>query len=139
MRRSARGPGIPVDPARVKEARIAAGLSLGQVAGNELSRTFIHFIEQGKARPSKTTLALIARRTGKPISYFLAAGTDEPQPYGDLAVQIAEVAAKLRRISARGQLTAFEREAMKLLELTFHQGAAMTRALEMRVQGERPS
>jgi transcriptional regulator with XRE-family HTH domain len=127
---------VAVDPARVKEARLAAGLSLGQVAGKDLSRTFIHFIEQGKSRPSKTTLALIARRTGKPISYFLASGTDEPQPYGDLAAQIADIAAQLRRMSARGRLTAFEREAMRLLELTFHQGAAMTRALQIRAEGD---
>src|SRR5215470_17888054 len=56
MRRGARGSGVPVNPARVREARIEAGLSLAQVAGDDVSRTFIHFVEQGRSRPSQNVL-----------------------------------------------------------------------------------
>jgi len=42
------------------------------VAGREISRAAIHLIETGKSRPSRRTLELIARRTGRPISFFLA-------------------------------------------------------------------
>ena len=70
MQGAARGSGIAVDPERVREARLEAGLSLAQIARDDVSRTFIHFVETGKSRPSQRILALIARRTGKPISYF---------------------------------------------------------------------
>ena len=48
-----------------------AGLSLGQVAGDEISRTAIYFVETGKAKPSRETLELIAERTGQPMDFFL--------------------------------------------------------------------
>ena len=53
-----------MDSVRVRQARIEAGLTLAQVAGDEVSRTFIHLVEHGRSRPSKETLALIAKRTG---------------------------------------------------------------------------
>jgi tetratricopeptide (TPR) repeat protein/DNA-binding XRE family transcriptional regulator len=56
----------------VKEARREAGLSLGQVAGDDVSRTAIYFVETGKSKPSMETLKLIAERTGKPLDYFLS-------------------------------------------------------------------
>jgi tetratricopeptide (TPR) repeat protein len=36
-----------------------------------LTRAAIHLIEKGQARPSMPTLELIARRTGRPISFFV--------------------------------------------------------------------
>lgn len=57
-----------------------AGLSLGQVAGDAISRTAIYFVETGKAKPSMETLKLIAERTGRPLDYFLARpSTMEPR------------------------------------------------------------
>jgi tetratricopeptide (TPR) repeat protein len=56
----------------VREARIEAGLSLADVAGHQVTRAAIHLIETGQARPSVRTLRLIAVRTKKPLSYFLA-------------------------------------------------------------------
>jgi tetratricopeptide (TPR) repeat protein len=50
-----------------------AGLSLGQVALGDISRTAIYFVETGKAKPSMETLQLIAQRTGRPIDFFLEA------------------------------------------------------------------
>jgi tetratricopeptide (TPR) repeat protein len=50
---------------------LQAGLSLQQVAEPLVTRTAIWLIEKGRARPSRRTLRLIARRTGKPLSYFL--------------------------------------------------------------------
>jgi tetratricopeptide (TPR) repeat protein len=48
-----------------------AGLSLGQVASGEISRTAVFLAETGKTRPTLPTVQLIAARTGKPIDYFL--------------------------------------------------------------------
>src|SRR5258708_8768672 len=69
--RRGRGRGVEVKPGTVKQARMEAGLSLGQVARGDISRTAIYFVETGKAKPSIETLKLIAERTGRPLDYFL--------------------------------------------------------------------
>ncbi|MHB8587341.1 MAG: tetratricopeptide repeat protein [Candidatus Dormibacteraceae bacterium] len=70
--RRGRRRGIEIKPGSVKQARSEAGLSLAQVAGGEISRTAIYFVETGKAKPSMETLRLIAKRTGRPLDYFLS-------------------------------------------------------------------
>jgi tetratricopeptide (TPR) repeat protein/DNA-binding XRE family transcriptional regulator len=70
--RRGRRRGIEIKPGTVKQARAEAGLSLAQVAGGEISRTAIYFVETGKAKPSMETLKLIAGRTGRPLDYFLS-------------------------------------------------------------------
>ena len=70
--RRGRRRGVEIKPGTVKQARAEAGLSLAQVAGSELSRTAIYFVETGKAKPSMETLQLIASRTGRPLDYFLS-------------------------------------------------------------------
>src|SRR6266516_7182525 len=74
-RRRGRRRGVEIRPGSVKQARQESGLSLGQVARGDLSRTAIYFVETGKARPSIETLRLIAERTNKPLDYFLGQGT----------------------------------------------------------------
>src|SRR6266849_6186922 len=64
--------GVEIKPGTVKQARREAGLSLGQVAGDEVSRTAIYFVETGKSKPSMETLKLIAERTGRPLDFFLS-------------------------------------------------------------------
>src|ERR1700737_1208179 len=73
--RPGRRRGIEIRPGTVKQARLEAGLSLGQVAGTDLSRTAIYFVETGKAKPSLETLKLIADRTGRPLDSFLSRPT----------------------------------------------------------------
>src|SRR5216684_8425293 len=78
--RRGRRRGVEIKPGTVKQARSDAGLSLAQVAGGEISRTAIYFVETGKAKPSMETLKLIAERTGRPLDYFLARpSTIEPR------------------------------------------------------------
>ena len=78
--RRGRRRGIEIKPGTVKQARSEAGLSLAQVAGGQISRTAIYFVETGKAKPSMETLKLIADRTGRPLDYFLARpSTMEPR------------------------------------------------------------
>jgi tetratricopeptide (TPR) repeat protein len=67
-----RPPGVLVDPDAVKRARQDAGLTLAQVANGEITRGAIHLIEAGRSNPSMKTLQLIARRTRRPVSFFLA-------------------------------------------------------------------
>jgi tetratricopeptide (TPR) repeat protein/DNA-binding XRE family transcriptional regulator len=78
--RRGRRRGIDIKPGTVKQARSEAGLSLAQVAGGQISRTAIYFVETGKAKPSIETLKLIAERTGRPLDFFLARpSTMEPR------------------------------------------------------------
>jgi tetratricopeptide (TPR) repeat protein len=69
--------GVEIRPGSVREARQEAGLSLAGVAGQDLTRAAIHLIETGRARPSMPTLELISRRTGKPVSFFLASAAKD--------------------------------------------------------------
>src|SRR5262252_1061199 len=94
-RRRGRRRGIEIRPGSVKQARSMAGLSLGQVAGDDISRTAIYFVETGKAKPSRETLELIAERTGQPLDFFLG-GLDAG---GD---QVEARIAELERLLATG-------------------------------------
>lgn len=94
--RRGRRKGVSIKPGTVKQARLEAGLSLGQVARDDISRTAIYFVETGKAKPSMETLALIAQRTGRPIEFFL-----EPASPAEWPVSTAEV----ERLLAVGDYT----------------------------------
>jgi tetratricopeptide (TPR) repeat protein len=66
----------------VKQARQEAGLSLAKVGAGHVTAPAIFLIETGRTRPSLPTLEHIARRTGRPIDFFLAdpgGATDETQ------------------------------------------------------------
>ena len=56
---------------RIKEARLAAGLSQRQLCGEMITRNMLSLIENGSARPSMDTLRYFAARLGKPIGWFL--------------------------------------------------------------------
>src|SRR6195256_5364516 len=78
--RRGRRKGVEIKPGTARQARRGAGLSLGQVAGSDISRTAIYFVETGKAKPSMETLKLIAARTGRPLDFFLVRpSTMEPR------------------------------------------------------------
>lgn len=73
-------PGVNLRPGSVKQARLEAGLSLAQLGRGHVTAPAIYLIETGRTRPSLPTLEHIARRTGKPVEYFLAepsTGADE--------------------------------------------------------------
>jgi len=119
-----------VDPERVRQARVDAGLSLAQLAGDDVSRTFLHFVEHGRSRPSRHVLALIARRTGKPMSYFISQPPRDTQPTTDLTGDLTRVANHVRQFSSLKSLTTVERETMKLIELTLRQAAELTKTVQ---------
>ncbi len=119
-----------MDPVRVRQARLAAGLSLAQLAGDDVSRTFIYLVEQGRSRPSAGVLELIARRTGKPVRYFLSPAAHESLSHQDLAAELSSVAGRVRRFVAIKRLTKLERESMKLIEVSLRQGAALVKVVQ---------
>ena len=80
--RRRRLPGINLRPGSVKQARQEAGLSLAQVGKGHVTAPAIYLIETGRTRPSLPTLEHIARRTAKPVEFFLAepaGATDDGQ------------------------------------------------------------
>ena len=56
---------------KLKQARLAAGLSQRQLCGDAITRNMLSQIENGSARPSMDTLSYLAGKLGKPISFFL--------------------------------------------------------------------
>jgi tetratricopeptide (TPR) repeat protein len=76
----------------VRQARLDAGLTLAQVADGRVTRAAIHLVESGKMRPSMRTLELIARKTGRPLSYFLPEweGTDQQRGERDELQRLVE-------------------------------------------------
>ncbi|HKW69229.1 MAG TPA: tetratricopeptide repeat protein [Candidatus Dormibacteraeota bacterium] len=80
--RRRRLPGVNLRPGSVKQARLEAGLSLAQLGKGHVTAPAIYLIETGRTRPSLPTLEHIAKRTGKPVEFFLAepaGATDETQ------------------------------------------------------------
>jgi tetratricopeptide (TPR) repeat protein len=75
-KRRGRRKGILIREGSVRQARAEAKLSLGKVAGDQVSRAAIYLIETGRSRPSQETLELIARKTHKPVEFFLPASED---------------------------------------------------------------
>jgi HTH-type transcriptional regulator, quorum sensing regulator NprR len=110
-RQSPRLPGLAVDPDAIRRARLATGLSLAQVAGDELSRAAIHRVEQGKVRPSLRTLQLIADRTGQPVERFLLPEARE-QLESSRDTRGELVRARVERLIVRGQV----QEALEQIE-----------------------
>lgn len=137
MSLKSRRAGLEVNSGRIRAARLEAGLSLADLAGDEVSRTLIHLVEHGRSRPSERVLNLIAERTGKPVSYFLQSATERRQQGGELALELSRTAAQVRRFATATRLTPGEREAMKMLEVMLRQGAALTRAVEGRAVTKR--
>src|ERR1700682_566611 len=71
--------GVAVREGSVRQARLEARLSLAQVAADQLSRTAIHLIETPGLTPALETLRLIARKTQKPIEFFLLDPDGQPE------------------------------------------------------------
>src|SRR5207249_11113754 len=68
---------VPVTPAlrqlgdKLRQARTEAGLSQAQLGAPYFTRAHVSAIELGKIRPAMRSLEHMARKLGKPASYFL--------------------------------------------------------------------
>lgn len=127
-RRGRRGPGVPIIPSRIRQARIERGLSLADLAGAEVSRAFIHQLEQGLARPSLKVLELIAERTGRSVSYFTS-GELQPAPGPDLSSDLVATSKRLERLASTLELSEANREALRMVVSNLRHGARLIAAL----------
>jgi len=89
--RRQRLPGVDIRPGAVKQARSETGLSLADIAGGRVTRAAIHLIENGRSRPSMPVLEMIAERTGRPVSWFLAPGGRKSAADLELEARISEL------------------------------------------------
>src|SRR5438552_4698532 len=58
---------------RVRQLRVAAGITQTELAGDRFSKEYVSQIERGKTRPTQETIEWIAARLGVDAS-FLASG-----------------------------------------------------------------
>ena len=63
---------------RLRQERIAQGLSQRQLAGEKITRNMLSQIENGSATPSVDTLRYLAQQLHKPVSFFLEGGSSLP-------------------------------------------------------------
>jgi tetratricopeptide (TPR) repeat protein len=127
--------GIPIREGSVRQARLDARLSLADVAADQVSRTAVHHIENGRTKPSLETLRLIARQTRKPIEYFLLA----PDANREL-IQPDKDIRRLNELTARRDFVAVISLGLSLLEkgwrkenaalVHFHLGQAYCRLVQ---------
>ncbi len=89
---------------RIRAARQERRLSLAQLGGQELSRSFLSLVERGQTRISLRALAIVAQRLGLPLSYFV----EEPPVLRDLAEanldHVTAAVAYSRLLYGRGEL-----------------------------------
>ncbi len=73
---------------KIRAARLAERLTQEQLAGNDLSKSYISEVERGRRTPRRITLKVLAQRLHRPLSYFLdgAAEDREAEVYLELGL-----------------------------------------------------
>jgi len=77
---------------RLRQLRVAAGLTQSDLAGDRFSKEYVSQIERGKTRPTPQTLAWIAERLGVDSSYLETGQTWDEYAEVEAAVMRAEAA-----------------------------------------------
>ncbi|MEU9122483.1 helix-turn-helix transcriptional regulator [Streptomyces sp. NPDC048506] len=83
---------------RIKELRVSAGMTQHDLAGSEMSSSYISLVERGKRIPSGRALKILAERLGVGVEEI--AGGAEP----------VETAGRVRRLDLVGRLVAARRQ-----------------------------
>src|SRR5262245_64568529 len=82
---------------RLRQLRVAAGLTQSDLAGDRFSKEYVSQIERGKTRPTPQTLEWIAERLGVDASYLETGQTWEEYAEVEAAVARAEAAVEGQR------------------------------------------
>jgi len=96
---------------RLREARIASGMSQAQLGAPYFTRAHVSAIELGKIRPAMRSLEHMAKKLDKPASYFLD-DADLERARGERDLEIGAIAGLLTFTSAPEAL----RRAEKLID-----------------------
>src|SRR6059036_4099730 len=82
---------------RLRQLRVAAGLTQSELAGDRFSKEYLSQIERGKTRPTQETLAWIAERLGVDVSYLETGQTWNEYAEAEATVVRAEAAVEGQR------------------------------------------
>jgi len=82
---------------RIREARVERGLSLAQLGGEDLSRSFLSLVELGRSRISLRALKIVADRLELPVGYFLDGTMAPADAVGELLLDQAESALRQQK------------------------------------------
>src|SRR5205809_4394779 len=82
---------------RLRQLRVAAGLTQSELAGDRFSKEYVSQIERGKTRPTPQTLTWIAERLGVDASYLETGQTWDEYAEVEAAVMRAEAAVEGQR------------------------------------------
>lgn len=77
---------------RIREARQARGMTLAELGGEDISRSFLSLVESGRSRISLRALAIVADRLELPIGHFVDDTPDGGTAAAELALDYAEAA-----------------------------------------------
>jgi transcriptional regulator with XRE-family HTH domain len=78
--------------ARLRQLRVAAGLTQSELAGDRFSKEYLSQIERGKTRPTQETLTWIAERLGVDSAYLETGQSWQEYAEAEAAVMRAEAA-----------------------------------------------
>src|SRR5436305_13694066 len=82
---------------RLRQLRVAAGLTQTDLAGDRVSKEYVSQIERGKTRPTQQTLSWIAERLRVDVSYLETGQTWEQYAEVEATVGRAEGASAGQR------------------------------------------
>src|SRR6476619_4854302 len=85
---------------RLRQLRVAAGLTQSDLAGDRFSKEYVSQIERGKTRPTPQTLAWIAERLGVDTSYLETGQSWDEYAEVEAAVMRAEAAVEGQQYDA---------------------------------------
>ncbi|WFR63287.1 helix-turn-helix transcriptional regulator [Paenibacillus amylolyticus] len=97
---------------KIRQIQEQLGLSQKQLAGEDMTRSYISLIEKGRAVPSQRMLKIIARRLNTPMEFFLGGSASTDTDIGEAVLE------KARSYYAEQNDTACIRIAHKALTLT---------------------
>ena len=90
---------------RLRETRVAAGLSQVQLAGDVLSASYVSLLEAGQRRPTQRVMEVLAERLSVPVEQ-LRDGVD-PRARQELGLRLRYAELALQNGEAEEALTAF--------------------------------
>lgn len=85
---------------KIRAARLAERLTQEQLAGNDLSKSYISEVERGRRIPRRVTLKVLAQRLHKPLSHFLDGAAEDREAEVYLTLGLAEMHAGLSEPTA---------------------------------------
>src|SRR5262245_40063297 len=78
--------------ARMKQLRMARGITQSELAGTRCTKEYVSQIERGRARPTAETLAYVAERLGVDATYLETGQTWNEYHAAEAAIACAEAA-----------------------------------------------